>query len=263
MTIALDPVIGSWGSLTLRWYGLIILASIVLGFVVCRREAVRVGLPVAAVDDLLPIVIPAGIVGARLFHALDHWDRFVADPASLLALQEGGLAIYGAVLGGVIATLLYAHARRLDCWRLVDALTPGLLLGQAIGRLACVVNGDAYGRPTTLPWAFTYTNPAALMPVRLLGVPTHPYPVYEMLWDLTLWALLWRLRDRHAIPGSHFLTYAALYAVGRLVLTTFRAEPRVLLGLQEAQVAALAVLAAVSFVVIRRASWPGIAVAAR
>ncbi len=254
MTISVDPVIGHWGGFALRWYGIIILASIGVALVISRREAARRGLPGGLIDDLALPVVVAGIVGARLFHGLDNWDRYAEHPGRLLTIQAGGLAIYGALIGGGLVVALFAWVRRVNLWRLMDVITPGLLLAQATGRVACIVNGDAYGAPTSLPWAFTYTNPAAFIPERLLGVPTHPYPVYEMLWDLAVFAVIWRLRDRLIRPGSLFLAYAALYSVGRLLLTEVRQEPTLFFGFQEAQIIALVVLAAVAFVTARRVS---------
>lgn len=246
MTVSIDPIIATIGGVSLRWYSLIILGSIVLAVVITRREAARRWLPVEAIDDLVPLAIVAGIVGARVSHVLDNWDRYAADPARILNLQAGGLAIYGAVIGGTLAAAVYAWARHISFWRLADAITPGLLVAQVAGRFACVVNGDAYGAPTNLPWGFTYTNPAAFISRELLGVPTHPYPVYEMLWNLIVLAAIWRLRGHSTRPGTLFLVYAALYSAGRLLLSTVRQESMVVFDLQEAQVIALAVLVAAS-----------------
>jgi phosphatidylglycerol:prolipoprotein diacylglycerol transferase len=121
-----------------------------------------------------------------------------------------------------------------------DAAAPGVLLGQIIGRLGCVVNGDSQGLPSDLPWAFTYVHPDALAPE--LGLPGHPYPVYEMLWNLVGLALLWGLRGRLRTPGALFLLYAAYYALGRLLLSSVRQETLAFWGLQQAQVIALGAL---------------------
>lgn len=123
--------------------------------------------------------------------------------------------------------------------RITDVAVPGLLLGQIIGRFGCIVNGDAYGGPTTLPWGFVYTNPNALIPERLMGVPTHPYPLYEMVWDMVLLGSIWILRKKLNRDGALFLVYIFFYSMGRFILTFVREEQIVWWGLQQAQVLAL------------------------
>ena len=252
MTISIDPVLVAWGGFTLHWYGLIVLVSICLGLVVSRHEANRRGLLSQHIDDLALTAILFGVIGARLFHALDNWDRYASAPVRLLAVHDGGLAIYGALTGGALATVLYARIHRISFWRLADILTPGVLLAQMTGRLAYMINGDASGGPTSVPWAITYTNPAAVIPDRLLGVPTHPYPIYETIWNIGVFIVIWRLRAYLVRPGSLFLLYVALYSLGRFVLSNTRQEAVVLFGLQEAQVIALLLLVVASLVVILR-----------
>ena len=256
MTVSVDPVLAAWGGFTLHWYGLIVLVSIGLALVVSRHEAVRRGVPAQHIDDLVIIAIPFGVIGARLFHVLDNWDRYASAPARLLAIHDGGLAVYGALTGGALATALYARIHRISFWRLADVLAPGVLLAQTTGRLACMINGDAYGGPTSVPWAVTYTNPAAVIPDRLLGVPTHPYPIYEMIWNIGVFVVIWHLRAHFARPGSLFLLCVALYSLGRFVLSNTRQEAVVLLGLQEAQVVALILLVVASLVVTLRTVGP-------
>lgn len=119
MTVSIDPVIFTWQGFALRWYPLIVILSIAVATLVSRKEAARHGLPAAYIGDLLLWVIPSGLLGARLFHGLDNWDRYAANLLQLLAIDEGGLAIYGALIAGGIATAVYT--RRL-------------------GRLACIIS---------------------------------------------------------------------------------------------------------------------------
>jgi len=243
IVIAIDPVILRVGSFELRWYGIFVALALLAGYWVLMRELRRRGLPEEPVAAALPWIVAAGVLGARAFHVVDRLGYYLQHPRQILALQQGGLAIWGGVACGVAAGVLLLRGRGLPLGALLDAAVPALLTGQIVGRLGCVVNGDAWGAPTTLPWGFVYTNPAALLPPELLGVPTHPYPVYEMLWNGATLLLLLRLRPRLG-GGRLFLAYLALYSVGRFLLTAVRQERAVLLGLQQAQILSLATVAA-------------------
>ncbi|MBA2712947.1 MAG: prolipoprotein diacylglyceryl transferase [Rubrobacteraceae bacterium] len=240
--INIDPMIGHVGPIMPTWYGLFVALAVAIGWWLGLREARRRGLDVEKVHSLILWSVLGGLVGARLFHVVDRPNLYAADPLRALYVWEGGLAIYGGLVGGVLTGLLCARWRGIPAWRMADAAAPGLILGQALGRLACIPNGDAYGAPTDVPWAFIYTNPKAMLPPDLLGVPLHPYPVYELLFDLALLGLLWKLRDIYKTDGLLFLTYAGVYAAGRFFLTFFRMEQVWFFGLQEAQVVSLAVL---------------------
>ena len=155
ITISIDPVIFSIGHVMIRWYSLIVTLAIVVGVGIAWREAKRKGLAEKHFTDALIWVIAAGLIGARLFHVIDHWSHeYAANPIRALYIWEGGLAIWGAVIGGGIAVAVFAWRHKLPLGRLLDIAAPGLVLGQAVGRAACVITGDAMGRPTTGPFGF-------------------------------------------------------------------------------------------------------------
>ncbi|MEW6141830.1 MAG: prolipoprotein diacylglyceryl transferase [Chloroflexota bacterium] len=243
IVISIDPVLFRAGALELRWYGIAITAAIVIAVVVAFREAKRVGFPTAEVIGVTPWVLLGGIVGARLFHVIDRWQYYAANPLGIVMLQQGGLAIWGAVVGGGVALLVYCLKRRLPVLLFADVLVPALLAAQIVGRFGCIVNGDAWGGPTSLPWGFIYVHPDALVPAALVGVPTHPYPVYEMLWNGAVLGVLLAVRGRIGKPGLLFVIYLALYAIGRFGFTFVRQETGFWLGLQQAQLVALGILA--------------------
>ncbi|MDP9475772.1 MAG: prolipoprotein diacylglyceryl transferase [Actinomycetota bacterium] len=243
IVIDTDRVIFQAGPFALRWYSLFFALAILAGGWLGLREARRKGLDAEKMQALILWGVLGGLAGARLFHVVNRWDLYADDPIRVLYVWEGGLAVYGGLIGGTLVGSVYAWRTGLPLWRTADAAAPGLILGQAVGRIACIPNGDAYGAPTDAPWAFIYTNPAAMMvPTERLGVPVHPYPLYELLFGLALFGLLWGLRDSFGSDGLLFLTYAGVYAAGRFLLTFFRTEQVWFFGLQEAQVVALVVL---------------------
>ena len=252
IVIPIDPEIFSIGAFVLRWYSLLITLAIVAGVWLGYREAVRKGLDGLRVQNLAVWAVVSGIAGARLFHVIDNWQFYAANPGAILSIWNGGLAVYGGLIGGAIGGAIYAARHGIPGWKMADAAAPGMILGQALGRLACIPNGDAVGAPANVPWAFVYTNPKALVPSGYLGVPLHPYPLYELLFDLAILAVIWRLRSVFKRDGLLFLTSAALYSVGRFLLTFYRVEKVWFWGLQEAQVVALVVFAAAVAVLVWR-----------
>jgi phosphatidylglycerol:prolipoprotein diacylglycerol transferase len=225
------------GPVVVHWYGLLIVIGAVLGGYVATHEARRRGENPEHIWDGLLWCIILGLVGARLYHVFSSpadgsggFSHYVENPIAILAVWDGGLGIYGAVAGGVVAVLIYARRNRLDAWRWLDIGAPGLALAQAIGRWGNFVNQELYGPPTTLPWGL-YIGAEHRIPrySDLTRYPTdttrfHPTFLYESLWNLGVFAvLMWggrrwahRLRD-----GDIFLAYLLLYPLGRLWIEQF------------------------------------------
>lgn len=243
ITINIDPVIFHLGGFALRWYSLTFAGGIVLAVWLVLREAKRRGLNTDRVTKVALWAVVAGLVGARLFHVVDRLDYYLANPQHIVMVNQGGLAIWGGLVTGGLVALYVARKERLPVLKLADATVIGLITGQMVGRVGCIINGDAYGGPTGMPWGFVYTNPGAMIPDSLKGIPTHPYPVYEVMWNLGLLGLLLFLRKRELPGGMLFLIYVAGYAIGRFTLTFVRQEAVWFWGLQEAQVVALVIFA--------------------
>lgn len=240
MTIDIDPVIVHLGPLAVSWYGSFVVLAIGVGTWLAIHEARRKGLAIEQVESLAPWVLVGGVVGARALHVIDRWDLYAAHPFGVFAIWNGGLAIMGAVLGGTFAGVLVAWRRGLPVRAIADSAAPAAILGQGIGRFACLFTGDAVGRPTS-GFGITYLNPGAMVPQ--FGVAYEPVFLYEMGWDLGVFALLWWLRPRLRVDGQLFAAYLALYAIGKFALTFRRTETVWLAGLQEAQLLSIAVLA--------------------
>ena len=243
ITINIDPVIIQVGGFALRWYSLTFTGGIALAIWLTLREAKRKGLDTDKVTTVALWAVVGGLVGARLFHVVDRWDYYLSNPLEIVMVNHGGLAIWGGLITGGLAATLAARKERLPALKLADATVIGLIAGQMVGRVGCIINGDAYGGPTDMPWGFVYINPGAMIPEALKGIPTHPYPVYEVMWDLGLLGLLLFLRKREMPVGILFLLYVAGYAIGRFTLTFVRQEALWFWGLQEAQVVSLVAFA--------------------
>ncbi len=237
ITVGLDPTLFSIGHLHVGWYGLAVAVAIGAGLWVAHHEARRRGLPQDAVWSVGTWVAAGGFSGARLLHVVDSWSQYSGDPFGVFAFQRGGLAIEGALIGGLLAGVLSARLNRIPVLPLADAMAPAVILGQAIGRLGCLVTGDALGGRTSLPWGVAYTNPGSM--AKELGVAYQPVFAYEALWDLAVLAILWRLRHKLARPGALFGSYLMLYAVGKFGVTFLREERVWLAGLQQAHLLAI------------------------
>ncbi|MBI2872555.1 MAG: prolipoprotein diacylglyceryl transferase [Chloroflexi bacterium] len=264
ITINIDPVIFHLGGFALRWYGLTFAGGIALAILLVSRGAKRAGLDTGKVGNIALWAVVGGVVGARLFHVVDRLSYYVANPSHIVMVNHGGLAIWGGLVTGGLVALFMARREGIPVLKLADATSIGLIAGQMVGRIGCIINGDAYGGATSMPWGFIYTNPGAMLPDSLRGIPTHPYPLYEILWGMALLGLLLYLRRRSLPSGVLFLTYVGVYALGRFGLTFVRQEAVVLWGLQQAQVVALVVLALAAAGAARLVTgWPSVTVGRR
>jgi phosphatidylglycerol:prolipoprotein diacylglycerol transferase len=250
ITIDINPVLLGFGHFAIRWYGIIVAGSMALGAWVASREARRKGMSTEVFYDALVWCIAGGLIGARLFHVIDHWPHeYAADPIRALYIWEGGLAIWGGVIGGLVALILFARRRGLSLGRLADIAVPGLVLAQATGRLACIITGDAMGPPTDGPFGIAYRNPGAMVPQ--LGVFYTPMPVYELIANLAIFAVIWGLRRRPAPDGRLFLIYLVLYSIMRFLLAYASSYQVFAFGLTQSQIVALAALSAAVVLGIR------------
>jgi phosphatidylglycerol:prolipoprotein diacylglycerol transferase len=240
LTIGINPVAFSIGAFEVRWYGIMVVLAIVAVIAISLLEARRVGMPTEHIYNVGLWAIIGGIVVSRLFHIIDKWDYYVAHPEQIIHFE--GLTVYGAVIGAILGVLIYAWVKKLSFWQIGDIAAPGALVGQAIGRVGCTLNGCCYGLPTSLPWGIIYTYPGSYGP----GEAVHPTQIYHLLWNLIAFAIIWSLRTRLKPVGSVFLAYLALYAAGDLGIRFVRAgEPfrsGILFNMQQAQLIGIAIL---------------------
>ena len=237
----IDPVIFSreiFGvTLTLRWYGVIVMTGVIIGSLIAERELRRRGENGERIWDALIWLLPIGILGARLWfvvNAVLGGNRsYIEDPASIIRIWEGGLHIFGGFLFGAVALLIYLRQNKLDPWLFFDAAGPAMLIGQGIGRIANFINQELYGPPTTLPWGIPIQAEHRLVQCRdlnLFPVETtrfHPTFAYEMLWNFAAAGLLLWLSRRYREnikPGTLFAGWLLLAGFGRLFIEFFRPD---------------------------------------
>lgn len=232
MVMALDPELVRLGPLTLAWHGIFVALGLVAGWQLAARLAPLVGLDPDVVWAGSWPILGGGLVGARLLFVLEHFPAYADAPLRVLAVYEGGISVFGAVLGGVAGAALYAWRASVSLAPLLDAAAPGFLLGQAIGRIGDLINGEHRGLPTDVPWAVTYVHPNTPADP---GVPVHPAVGYELLWDVgAAGATVWLLR-RGAPAGAAYWLGLGLYGLGRFWVGFLRLDARYAMGLGLAQ----------------------------
>ena len=232
------------GPLSVRWYGFLIASAVLLGVTLAQVLAPKRGLNPDLIGDFAIWGLLGAIPMARLYYVAFQWQAYADRPAQVFAIWRGGIAIHGAILGGVLAGLLFARRQGISFWQLFDIITPSIILGQAIGRWGNFFNSEAFGRPTDLPWKL-YIPQAMRPPQYLQEAYFHPTFLYESLWNLFVFALLlWlffqgqrgKLRLK---PGTLFLSYAIAYSLGRLAIEGLRMDSLMLGPLRVAQLVSL------------------------
>jgi prolipoprotein diacylglyceryl transferase len=222
----MHPILFQVGPVTIRYYGLMYVIAIAVGFYLLVREIRRKELPLTTESllDLMLWTVPIAIIGARIYYVAFHWDHYGTRLLDIIKIWQGGLAIHGGVLAGILVVFLFSRAKKVPFWALTDALVPSLILGQAIGRIGNLLNGDAFGTPTTLPWGIRFP-PESPAGMAYPGQATHPSMIYEMLLNLAIFAFLWFwVRKRDFRDGFSTAMYFILYAVARSIVSFTRGD---------------------------------------
>jgi phosphatidylglycerol:prolipoprotein diacylglycerol transferase len=227
LTVPAFELLGrSLGPFTLHTYGFLLAVAFLAGLWVDSRQARRSGLDSSRVTDMAVWVLIAGLVGAKVLLVAVDWRYFAKDPRELLSIFQSGGVFYGGLLGGILVAWWYARRHRLPGWRTADALAPGVVLGQAIGRLGCFSAGCCWGKATQLPWAVTFTDVYAARAVGTpMDAPVHPSQLYEAFAALLIFLFLLWLAPRKSFHGQVALAYVALYSAVRFTLEFWRGDP--------------------------------------
>lgn len=256
LEFSIDKVCFTIFSIPIYWYGVIIAFGFAMGILFASYAASKLGEKKDIVLDIALVCAPCAIIFARAYYVIFSWDDFKGDLMSIFDIRSGGIAIYGAVIGAVIAAYVYCRIKHKDTLKVFDIGSVGLITGQMIGRWGNFVNQEAFGSNTTLPWAMegdgirTYLASLASRGYDVsvdLGV--HPTFLYESLWCLmVLVALLVIIKKHYKYSGQVFFAYCSLYGLGRFFIEGLRTDSLMFGAIRVSQ--ALALVCFIVFLVL-------------
>ena len=252
----IDPVAIAFGPLQVHWYGVIIGLAIILALYIAVRETEKRGLDKDVFMDLMLWAIPIAILSARLYYVIFEWNYYSQNPGEIIAIWNGGLAIHGALIGGVITAIVFTKKRQVSFWQLVDIAAPSIILGQAIGRWGNFINQEAHGGEVTRAFLENLQLPEFIInQMYINGAYYHPTFLYESIWNFVGFILLILLRKVNLRRGEMFLSYVIWYSVGRFIIEGMRTDSLMLTeSLRMAQtISAVLIIAAVVVLLYRRA----------
>ncbi len=231
------------------WYGVLIAAAVLIGIILSYRRAKQYGVKQDDIIDFALWAVPVAVICARLYYVVFEWDIFKGDLLKILRLWEGGLAIYGAVIGGVVTAVIFCRARKISFWSIADIVAPALVLGQAIGRWGNFFNQEAFG--------IQVTNPAHMwfpLAVRIDATNTIHYATffYESLWCFLIFVFLMLMSKRFKHRGDCFLWYVTLYSFERALVEGLRTDSLYIGDVRVSQLlSALLFVAGIAFIIWR------------
>jgi prolipoprotein diacylglyceryl transferase len=226
----MDPVAFTIFGIDIMWYGVLISLGVLLGVIFALRECKRIGFKEDDLLDFLLIAIPSAIVGARAYYVIFSWDYYSKNPGEIINIRNGGLAIHGALIAGVIVGVIFCRIRKINVLKLLDIVMPSVALGQAIGRWGNFINQEAHGGPTNLPWG-----------IMVNGQKVHPTFLYESIFDFCIFLfLMWFRKNKKTTDGQVLGLYLILYSAGRFLVEGLRTDSLMFLGMRVAQLISLA-----------------------
>lgn len=253
------------GPFTVHFYALCILAGIIVAWAIAAKRIEQRGGDRGAALDFTVWAVVMGIIGARVYHVLTHWGDYFGPGKNffdVFAIWQGGIAIFGALIGGAVGVLIASRITGIRFWSFADALVPGLLIAQALGRLGNWFNSELFGGPTTLPWGLEIASSNPAFPIGLpMGTLFHPTFLYEMVLNLLGVVVLLAIERRFSPRwGTFFGMYLIWYGLVRFFVEGLRVDPSmVILGLRSNELTALlAVLLGIVLILVQKKRHPGV-----
>lgn len=199
------------------WYAIIMISAIILGILLLRKRDGLYNIKFSDIIDLLIFLIPISIISARIYYVLFNLEYYLANPSQIFNIRNGGLAIYGGIIGGAITCIVFCKKRKIDLINLLDIIAPALILGQAIGRWGNFVNVEAYGTETTLPWRMGIIEAGKYLEV-------HPTFLYESIANFIIFCIIVRIKENRKFKGQVTCTYFILYSAIRFLIEGLRTD---------------------------------------
>jgi len=225
----MNPVAFKVFGVEIMWYGVLISLGVLLGVFFALKECRRIGFKEDNLLDFLLMAIPAAIVGARIYYVIFSWDYYSQNISEIINIRNGGLAIHGALIAGIIVSVLFCKRRKINPLLLLDILMPSVALGQSIGRWGNFINQEAHGGPTDLPWGIVVD-----------GQKVHPTFLYESIITLCIFIFLtWFRKNKKTTDGQVLALYLILYSAGRFFIEGLRTDSLMFFGMRIAQLVSL------------------------
>lgn len=239
------------------WYGILIALAFMICVLWAMKDSPKYGLVSDTVIDLMLFAAPVAIICARLYYVVFSWEDYKYDLKQIFDIRQGGLAIYGGIIGAIVTAYFVARYKKIPTFKFFDVFIPYVALGQAIGRWGNFFNQEAFGTNTTLPWgmtspatrAYLANNAQSLKELNGITVypdlPVHPTFLYESLWDLIVFAILLKMRKKKKFDGEVFCLYFVTYSIGRAFIEGLRTDSLMIGHLRVSQL--LSVVLAIVF----------------
>ena len=238
----IDPIAISIGPLNIHWYGIIISLALLLGFSLAIYRSNKTSIPTEFFLDFFIIGIPISVIFARLYFVIFNMNYYLQNPLAIIAVWQGGLAIHGAVIGGILVLIILTKRRKLSFFKVVDILAPALILGQAIGRWGNFINQEAYGGIVSESFINNFPN-FIKNQMFIEGNYHHPTFLYESIWNIIIFIILIFLtKKKFTKDGDVFYSYLIGYSIGRFFIENMRTDSLMFLNMQVAQVISITLI---------------------
>lgn len=230
ITIPFNPMMFEVGPFAMSWHGFWSFIGILVAVYLVARWAKQDGINSDIAYDVALWGILGGIIGARLMHVLDFSSYYLANPAKIFAIWQGGIGFLGSMIGGILFGGVYAKIKNYPVGKIADYAAPAMAIAHIIGRLGDIWNGEHLSMPTKLPWGWIFSHPDSpgrLGAERLFGDPeiaVHPAVVYEMIWNSCTVLFLLISRGKFKLDGSLWVIYMFLYSIGRFAIQFLRID---------------------------------------
>ncbi|EHC2908205.1 TPA: prolipoprotein diacylglyceryl transferase [Listeria monocytogenes] len=221
----LDPVAIQIGSISVKWYGVIIASAVVIALLLALSEANKRKMDKEIIVDLLIWAIPISIISARIYYVIFEWDFYKNNLGEIVKIWHGGIAIYGALIGAVLTAIIFSWIKKISFWQLADVVAPSLIIAQAIGRWGNFMNQEAHGAETTRSFLESLHLPDFIINQMYIdGAYYQPTFLYESLWNVLGFVILLIIRRTKIRRGELFLGYVIWYSFGRFFIEGMRTD---------------------------------------